>query len=121
MRSVPHAAGFQRLHRLGGVVLLFLGTVPALCASDAADASKSLPREQIEFFESKIRPVLVERCYECHSANARKLKGGLLLDTRAGLLKGGDTGPAIVPGDPKRSLLIKSIRSTDEDLKMPPK
>ncbi len=75
----------------------------------------------IEFFEKKIRPVLVDTCYKCHSAQSEKVKGGLLLDTRAGLLKGGDSGPAIVPGDPDKSLLIKSIRYTDENLQMPPK
>ena len=61
--------------------------------------------KQLEFFENKIRPVLVENCYRCHSADAakkKKLKGGLQLDTKAGWLKGGDTGPAIVPGKPKR-------------------
>jgi len=74
-----------------------------------------------EFFEKHVRPVLVENCYKCHSAQAEKVKGGLRLDTRDGLLKGGDSGPAIVPGDPERSLLIKAIRYTDDDLQMPPK
>ncbi len=75
----------------------------------------------IEFFEKKVRPILVESCYKCHSAQAEKVKGGLLLDTRAAVLKGGDTGPAIVAGDPEKSLLIKAVRYTDEDLQMPPK
>ncbi len=75
----------------------------------------------VEFFEQHVRPVLVEHCYGCHSAKAEKVKGGLMLDTRAGLLKGGDSGPAIVPGDPDKSLLIKAVRYTDKDLKMPPK
>src|SRR5262245_15325563 len=77
--------------------------------------------EDLEFFENKIRPLLVENCYKCHSAQSEKLKGGLLLDTREGVLKGGETGPAIVPGDPEKSLLIKAVRYTDKDLKMPPK
>ena len=77
--------------------------------------------DQLAFFEKKIRPVLVGKCYECHSEEARKEKGGLLLDTRDGIRKGGDTGPAVVPGDPRRSLLVKAIRQTDEHLKMPPK
>src|SRR5579871_4831066 len=55
-----------------------------------------------EFFEKQVRPVLVEHCYECHSAGAKKLKGGLRLDSRAGLLKGGDSGPAIVAGQPEQ-------------------
>jgi len=75
----------------------------------------------VEFFEKQIRPVLVDSCYKCHSKDAEKIKGGLLLDTRDGLLKGGDTGPALVPGDPEKSLLVKAIRYTDENLQMPPK
>ena len=65
--------------------------------------------------------MLANNCYKCHSAEAEKVKGGLLLDTREALLKGGDTGPAIVPGDPEKSLLIKAVRYTDPDLQMPPK
>lgn len=75
----------------------------------------------IEFFEKHVRPVFVEHCHQCHSAEAEKLKGGLLLDTKDGLLKGGDSGPALVPGEPDKSLLIKAIRYTDENLQMPPK
>jgi hypothetical protein len=74
-----------------------------------------------EFFESKIRPILADNCYQCHSQQAKKIKGGLLLDTREGVLKGGDTGPAIVPNDPDKSLLIKAVRYADENLQMPPK
>jgi len=73
----------------------------------------------IEFFEKRIRPVLVQHCYECHAATAKKIKGGFLLDTREGIRKGGDTGPAIVPGNVDKSLLIHAIRY--DDLKMPPK
>ena len=86
-----------------------------------ATSAAELPREQVEFFEKKIRPVLVERCYECHSAAAKKLKGGLALDTRAGMLKGGDTGPAVVPGAPDKSKLIEAVRYQNHDLQMPPK
>ena len=75
----------------------------------------------IRFFEEKIRPVLVEHCYSCHSADAKKFKGGLRLDSKATLLKGGETGPALIPGKPNESLLIKAIRYTHEELKMPPK
>src|SRR5688572_4125007 len=74
-----------------------------------------------EFFEKKIRPVLADRCYSCHSLKSEKLKGGLLLDSREEILAGGDTGPAAVPGDPERSLLIKAIRYGTPDLQMPPK
>src|SRR5262245_58503128 len=74
----------------------------------------------VEFFESKIRPVLVEQCYKCHSAQSGKARGGLTLDTRAGMLKGGDTGPAVVPGNPAKSLLLTAVHQ-DGELKMPPK
>lgn len=76
----------------------------------------------IEFFEKKIRPVLVDHCYSCHSAEAhskKKLKGGLYLDSREGVFKGGDSGPSVVAGDPKRSLLIEALHHNE--LKMPPK
>src|SRR6187549_1605450 len=75
--------------------------------------------EGVAFFESKIRPLFVEHCNECHGGT--KTKGGLSLDTRAGWQKGGDSGAAIVPGKPDESLLIKAVRYTDEDLAMPPK
>ena len=75
----------------------------------------------LEFFEKKIRPIFTEHCYSCHSAQAEKIKGGLLLDSKEGLLKGGESGPAIVPGDPENSLLIKAVRYADKDLQMPPK
>jgi hypothetical protein len=76
-------------------------------------------QEGVDFFERKIRPVLVEHCYSCHSTDAKKTRGGLLVDTRKGLLEGGDKGPAIVPGHPDKSLLIRAIRYTDPELKMP--
>jgi hypothetical protein len=88
--------------------------------STAAVASES----PTDFFESRVRPILVEHCYRCHSAEAltkKKLRGGLMLDTRDGILKGGDTGPAIVPGRPEASLLIKAVGHAEKDLKMPPK
>src|SRR5262245_12360994 len=75
----------------------------------------------IEFFEKKVRPVLVEQCYSCHSGQAKSPRGGLRLDSRAAVLKGGDTGPAVVPGKPAESLLVKAVRQTDPGLSMPPK
>src|SRR5687768_2642386 len=93
----------------------------ALFVIASARAVDPLDPAGVEFFESKIRPVLAETCYNCHSQKAEKLKGNLYLDTRDGLLNGGDNGPAIVPGDPEKSLLIKAIRYTSEDLQMPPK
>ena len=94
----------------------------ALLAAPAASPQEPKPdAEGIEFFEKKIRPLFTERCHECHSATAKKLKGNFKLDSRAGALKGGDLGACIVPGDPDKSLLIKAVRWVDEDLKMPPK
>jgi len=81
----------------------------------------TLTPEHTEFFERKIRPVLVEHCYECHSTTGKKIKGGLVLDSRAGVQRGGDTGAAITPGDPEASLLIQAIRHTDAELAMPKK
>ncbi|MDP6036319.1 MAG: c-type cytochrome domain-containing protein, partial [Verrucomicrobiota bacterium] len=74
----------------------------------------------LEFFEKRIRPVLAEHCYKCHSAKSKKLKGKLRLDYRAGAIKGGETGPAVVPGKPGESLLVESILYQNEDLEMPP-
>jgi len=75
----------------------------------------------MDFFENKIRPVLVQRCYECHSVKAKRLKGSLLLDTYDGLMRGGESGQEIIPGDPDSSRLIRAIRYVDKDLQMPPK
>jgi len=72
----------------------------------------------LELFENKIRPVLVKHCYECHSTEGKKIKGGLVVDSREGLLKGGDTGPALVPGKVNESLLIKALRH--DGVEMPP-
>jgi hypothetical protein len=94
--------------------LLVMSFAPAL----QAQPPKSTPaRAGIEFFESNIRPVLVKSCYECHSAMAAKVKGGLYLDSRSGLLTGGESGPAIVPGDPAKSLLIQALHH--KEIKMP--
>ena len=76
---------------------------------------------KIEFFEKKVRPTLAKYCYECHSAKSEKVKGGLLLDTKLGIRKGGEIGPAVVPGDLRESLLLEAIHWKNEDLQMPPK
>lgn len=88
--------------------------LPALAV--AAD----LPQDQVKFFETSVRPLLAGSCVKCHSQSAGKTKGGLALDSRAGWQKGGETGPALVPGDPDASLLIKAIRYADPDTAMPP-
>ncbi|MCC6419662.1 MAG: DUF1553 domain-containing protein [Gemmataceae bacterium] len=100
--------------RTRGFLSLLLLAVASV-GSSAADNDGSV------FFEKQIRPVLVEHCYECHSVETKKQRGGLHLDTRAALLKGGDSGPAIVPGKPNESLLIKAVRYTAPDMRMPPK
>src|SRR5262245_53796811 len=77
-------------------------------------------REGLEFFEKKIRPALAEHCYACHSEKSKKPQGGLLLDSIEAMLRGGASGqPAVVPGDPEKSLLIKAIRHADAKLQMP--
>ena len=90
----------------------------ALCSAVILHAQ--ITPEQTEFFEKKIRPVLVERCYGCHGAEITQPMGGLRLDTAARLRKGGDSGPVITPGDPAASLLIAAISYRNPNLKMPP-
>ncbi|MBI2927107.1 MAG: PSD1 domain-containing protein [Verrucomicrobia bacterium] len=77
--------------------------------------------EGARFFEEEVRPILEQRCFECHSHQSGKMKNGLTLDSRNGWATGGDSGPALVPGEPEKSLLIKAVRRTDPELKMPPK
>ena len=72
-------------------------------------------------FAQKVQPIFQEHCYKCHSHAAEKIKGGLVVDSRDGMLTGGDTGPAIVPGEPEKSLLIEAVRYGNRDLQMPPK
>src|SRR5436190_4855125 len=87
-----------------------------------ADANRAATtKEQIEFYETRVLPILSENCFKCHSHQADKIKGSFVLDSREGLLKGGETGPAIMPGEPEKSLLMKAVRHVDEDLQMPPK
>ncbi len=86
----------------------------------AGAALAALTPEQTEFFEKRIRPLLAEKCYECHS-EAKKIKGGLALDHREALLRGGDSGQALVAGEPDKSKLIEAVRYKNRDLQMPPK
>ncbi len=74
----------------------------------------------LAFFENKVRPILVEKCESCHSTRAKKLRGGLFLDSREGWSRGGESGPAIIPGDPQKSLVIQAIRYQNSELEMPP-
>ncbi|MBN9122537.1 MAG: DUF1549 domain-containing protein [Planctomycetes bacterium] len=102
--------------------LFLTPTAPRAAAADPAPPAKLDPAG-VDFFEKKIRPALTQHCASCHSADAEKngkLKGGLYVDSRDGLLKGGDSGPALVPGKPAESLLLKTLKY-DGDVQMPPK
>jgi hypothetical protein len=93
-----------------GIVWIFLAVIALASSNVVAD----------EFFTTKIEPILKQRCFECHS-HETKMKGGLTLDSRSGWEQGGDLGPAVVPGKPDESLLIRMVRWTDEEHQMPPK
>lgn len=84
-------------------------------------AAEPSSQEQLAFFEESVRPLLVKHCYECHSTEAEKIKGGLLLDTKEGWMAGGDSGEAIHPGKPGESLVIETVSYDNPDLQMPPK
>ncbi|MCH2060202.1 MAG: PSD1 and planctomycete cytochrome C domain-containing protein [Verrucomicrobiales bacterium] len=100
-------------------LIIILSGVATLVLAQAAD--EGLPSgDELKFFESKIRPVLVESCYQCHSTD-EKIRGGLNLDTREGIRHGGDSGPAVTPGDLKNSLLWTAINWAESDYEMPPK
>jgi hypothetical protein len=108
------AVGVLRLRVwLGGLVVL-----TGVCAVAARAADEAPDREGLDFFERKIRPVLVEHCYSCHSETSKEVKGGLRLDLREASRRGGESGPAIVPGKPEKSLLLSALRY--QDLQMPP-
>ncbi len=98
----------------GGMALLWM------CITATAVAADGDSPADIEFFEKRVRPVLVQRCFACHSTKAEKLKGGLLLDSRDAILRGGDTGPAAVASDIEKSLLLTAIKYDDENVQMPP-
>ncbi len=97
------------MRKAAAAVVLFLLAGP-VCAQASAD------RET--FFELKVRPVLAGRCFKCHGGD--KVSSGLRVDSREALLKGGDRGPALVPGDTAKSLLLRALRHQDDGLKMPP-
>ncbi|MCA9149575.1 MAG: hypothetical protein KDA92_09765, partial [Planctomycetales bacterium] len=113
--TLPHAT-FASLVRVFAVGLLVVSSTmrPSLLQAEALDEAA-----QRELFESRIRPLLIEHCYECHSAKADKLQASLLLDSREGMLRGGDSGPCVVPGDAASSLLIGALRH--ETVEMPPR
>ena len=102
-------------------LLCFLGLHLSLASPlQAAGEEEEIPLELLEPFENEIRPLLVQRCYSCHSASAKQLKSGLRVDFREGIRSGGDRGPAVVPGDPAGSLLLRAVNGTEPGLSMPP-
>ncbi|MCH8047876.1 MAG: DUF1549 domain-containing protein, partial [Planctomycetes bacterium] len=98
------------LCRISVACLIVMAAEPVTFADDA----------DVDFFEKSVRPLLVKHCYECHSKQAEEVEGGLLLDSRDGWQRGGDSGPAIVPGKPDESLLLTAIGYDDPELQMPP-
>ncbi len=107
---------------LAAVLLLAMGSGVGIAAEKTQAKSDVAGSESgVEFFEKKIRPILVERCYKCHSEEGGKRKGGLYLDRREGWHVGGDTGPAILPGNTDESLVIEAVRYSNPDFEMPPK
>src|SRR5450755_3337558 len=104
------------LVRLLGLLALILGLRSGSGVSGSEPTS-----QQAEFFEKKIRPLLETNCFQCHSHKSGKSKGHLVVDTLGALLKGGDSGPTLIPGHPEKSLLVKAIGYEDDELRMPPK
>src|SRR5476649_234517 len=102
--------------RAGAMLLAALPLALQLAAEARQSAPVASRPDSPEYFETSVRPVLAANCYDCH---ADERMGGLRLDSRDGLLKGGKSGPALVPGDPEKSLLIEAVRQTRETLKMP--
>jgi hypothetical protein len=110
-----------RLVIVGAILLMARIPFPLVPAWGAEAKENSGTPEQIAFFEKNIRPVLVTECYACHATTAKKIRGELTLDTREGLRKGGESGPALVAGDSRNSLIVKAIKHAQDNLKMPPK
>jgi cytochrome c553 len=111
----------SRIHLLTPplVLSLALAATTGAAAADPAAVATAADPAQIEFFEKKIRPVLVRECYECHAADSKVLQAGLRLDNRDGMMQGGDGGPVVVPGNAKKSGLIAALKH--ESTEMPPK
>jgi hypothetical protein len=118
MRKRAVAAG--RNHGRGAVRWRIMAAVIVFCAGGSVAWAEEASRDQIEFFESRIRPVLVEHCYECHSAEAQTPEGGFRLDDRAAIRRGGDSGSAVVPGKAEESLLLAALQYDGAFYDMPP-
>ncbi len=99
----------------------YLPFLALLTAGPLLSVADEPSKEGLEFFEKNVRPILAEHCYECHSIEKGSSKGGLILDSRDGMLKGGDQGPAVVPGNVAKSLLLLAVHYGDPEIAMPPK
>ena len=108
----------RMLRSFRGLLIASICVVPLFAVVTAEDQPAKFKPKDIEFFEKQVRPVLAENCYACHSA--KKQEAGLRLDSRDLVLKGGDTGPSIVPGKPKESELIAAIHYDADGYQMPP-
>jgi len=104
-------------------VSTFRYLLPAISLGLLAEplSASDISTSDLDFFEKKVRPILIERCYECHSVESGKSKANLTVDSKSGLLQGGDNGPALVAGAPDKSLIIEAIRYKNRDMQMPPK
>src|SRR5262245_54910980 len=108
-----HSKRTARCAAKTGAAFFLLSLMTCNFAGFAAELAKT----DLDFFETKVRPILAEKCYTCHGQD-KKIRAGLELTWKGGWEKGGDSGPAIIPGDPEKSLLIKAVRYTDPDLQM---
>jgi len=130
MSTLPSTLRFASLLLFSGVAALrgqemkmeadAMAAKPA-AAKPEAKAPEKVDPAGLEFFEKNIRPIFSEHCYKCHSAAEGASKGGLIMDSRAALLAGGDQGPAVVPGNLKKSLLLVAVHQEDPELSMPPR
>jgi hypothetical protein len=117
----PLADPVQSDYRLREVTRMRWTTAVVLAAMGPGWGWAQSPSDpDVQFFEAKVRPLLAKSCFPCHSQQAGKKRGGLQLDSRTALLQGGDSGPAVVPGRPEASLLVKAVRQADPQLQMPP-
>ncbi len=106
--------------RAAAIFLTMMAWGTGAAASAQPGSGRSIGSADIAFFEAKIRPLLAQHCYSCHSVKAKKTRGGLRLDSAAAASRGGESGAALVPGQPEKSLLIQAVRYQNESLQMPP-
>ncbi|MEM7478184.1 MAG: PSD1 and planctomycete cytochrome C domain-containing protein [Planctomycetota bacterium] len=118
LRAVSRGSQFMPWIRIFLICLAFHMSLDPRSVCAQVEEKIEFTPEQVEYFEEHIRPLLIKHCYDCHSTDAPELKGGLYVDSREGMLKGGDSGPALDLQDPQHSLLLESVRW--DTLEMPP-